>query len=318
VSGIKNVFKGMNKRKAKVFLLFLFCSFLAWSVSKLSDVYESKTKFELTFQNLPDSLLFNNQGNTTLSAKIKASGFQFLRYSINPKNINMDLSKVLEQGGDYFLTAKTLEDELERQLPNSIGLLELDDPVFYVDLYQVVSKKIPVVPRLTLKLTQNHLLKGRLKLEPDSVQIKGPKRIIGNISEIATLPMELQEISKDFAAVLKLRSLDSLGNIVVNKDEVKILGTVVRFSEKEFTVAVKERNVPEGYRLKMFPDKVDVLCKAEIDRLKSLETSDFEIYVDYNQVIENKYLFTELGKTPDDVFSVRLLQNQIEFVLEKI
>lgn len=318
MSNIKDVFSGLNKKKVKVFLLFLLCSFLAWSVSKLSDDYESKAKFDLSFQNLPDSLLFNVDGNTTLSAKIKASGFQFLRYSINPKNIKVDLNNVLEQDGDYFLTAKTLEDQLERQLPKSINLIELDDPVLYVDLYQVASKNIRVIPKLTLQLAQNHLLKGSLTLEPDSIQIKGPKKIISSIGEIATVPMQMQEVTGDFSTVLKLSSLDSIGNIVASHKEVKISGEVVRFSEKEFTVAIKDRNVPEGFRLRMFPDKIDVLCKAEIDRLKTLQATDFNIYVDYNQVIENKYLFIELGKTPNDVFSVRLLQNQIEFVLEKL
>ena len=318
MSGIKTVFEKVNSRKMKVFLLFLMCSFMAWAVSKLSEGYESKANFPIVYKNLPDSLLFKESAERSISAKIEASGFQFLGYAISPKTIQLDVQNVLEQDGDYFLTANTVKSQLENQLPNRISLVELDEPIYWTDLYLVDTKIIPIKPQIELRLAQNHLLEGKLKLVPDSVQIKGPKKDMENIESVSTLPLVLNEISSDFSQKLGLKSLDSLVDVVLNVQEVSISGKVVRFSEKEYDVPISTRNVPEGYRLRMFPDHVQLVCKAGIDRLKELKASDFDVFVDYNSIVEDHYLFIQLSEEPEGVFSVRLLKDRIEFVLEKI
>jgi hypothetical protein len=318
MSSIKSLFEKMNSRKMKVFLLFLLCSFLAWSISKLSEIYESRAEFDITYENIPDSLLFKGNGKRNIVAKIEASGFQFLSYALNPKTVTLDLENVLEQDGDYFLTSSTVKAQLENQLPNRISLIELAAPVHYTDLYLVDSKTVPIIPNINLGMAQNHVLHGEVTVEPDSVQIKGPKKVIELINEVHTIAAELNDVATDFSRKLRLRPLDSLGNIVMSQQETTVSGKVVRFSEKKFDVAIKAQNVPDGYRIRMFPDHVQLVCKAGIETLKGLEASDFEVVVDYNAVTDNKYLFVELAAKPDDVFSVRLLQNRIEFVLEKI
>ena len=315
---MRTILRKMNSRKMKVFLLFLLCSFLAWVMSKLSEGYESRTNFEVVYENIPDSLLSKSNGTTQISAKIKASGFQFLGYTLNPKTIRLDVQNVLEQDGDYFLTGSTVKDQIENQLPNRISLIELNAPIHYTDLYLVDSKIVPVVPKMDLRLIQNHLLQGNLRIDPDSVLIKGPKKDINDIEEVATLPVELNDISSNFSRKLRLQPLDSLGNVVMSLAEVTVSGKVVRFSEKEFDIALEPKNVPQGYRLRMFPDHIPLVCKAGIDRLKELQASDFNAYVDYHSIVEDKYLFVDLTKEPKGVFSVRLLQNRIEFVLEKL
>jgi len=315
---MKSVFKKMNSRKMKVFLLFLICSFLAWAISTLSEGYESKTSFGIVYENVPDSLLSKSNGNTSISAKIKASGFQFLSYALNPKVIRLDVQNVLEEDGDYFLTGNTVKDQIENQLPNRVSLVALDAPIHYTDLYLVDSKMVPILPKMDLNLAQNHVLQGALKVEPDSVLIKGPKKEIDQIKRITTLPVELSDVSSDFSKKLRLQPLDSLGNVVMGAEEAIVTGTVVRFSEKEFEIKLEARNVPSGYRVRMFPDRITLVCKAGIDRLKELQASDFQGYVDYKAIMEDKYLFVELTQKPEGVFSVRLLQNRIEFVLEKL
>lgn len=318
MSSIKSVFEKVNSRKMKVFLLFLLCSFLAWSVSKLSVDYESKTNFEIEYVNIPDSLLSMKSSKKRIAAKIEASGFQFLNYALNPKMIRLNLQNVLEEEGTYFLTANTVKNQMENQLPNSVSLLELSEPIHYTDLYVVASKYVPVIPKLNLRLSQNHVLSEKLMTQPDCVLIKGPEKVIGSIDNISTFPEDLSDISNDFSRKLRLQPIDSLGTVVMDVNEVMVSGKVVRFSEKEFDVTVTARNLPDGYRLKMFPDHVQLLCKAGIDRLKILKPEDFDVFVDFSSVVDGKYLIVQIYQEPQDVFSVRLLQNRVEFVLEKL
>ncbi|MGD1946130.1 MAG: CdaR family protein [Croceivirga sp.] len=317
MSPLKSLFENVNSRKAKVFLIFLLCSFFAWTISKLSEEYESQVKFEVAYRNIPDSLLAKKEV-VPIESKIRASGFQLLSYTLNTKTIRLSLKKVLEQDGTYFLTENELKNQIERQLPNSVSLIDLSNPIYYTNLYLVDTKRVPVVAKLDLTLAQNYLLKGKLLVEPDSILIKGPQRLISTINNMATIPFVLENISSDFSNNVSIQKLDSLSELVISPSMVNVSGKIVRFSEKEFDVSIGTRNVPEGYRLKMFPDHVHLYCKADVDRLKELKPNDFGLFVDFSAIEEGKFLSVHIDENPKDVFSVRLLQNRIEFVLEKI
>lgn len=317
MSSIRIIFKSVNRTKVKIFLFFLCCSFLSWAVSTLSEVYESHTDFHVIYKNTPDSLLLGKKSHHRIAAKIKANGFQFLGYAIAPKRIVLDLKDVQERDGLFYLTSNIVKSQLENQLPNSISLVDSEALRHHVDLYAMAIKKLPVIPQLSLRLAQNHILKGELKVEPDTIQIKGSRKQIEQITHVYTTKAELNNITNSFSKKLGLQVLDSMNQIVINTREVIVSGTVVHFSEKQFDVALKPINIPNGYRIRMFPDHVQLICKAGINTLRNLSDSDFEVFVDYDAVVNDNYLFVELAQKPDDVFSMRFSPNHIEFVLER-
>lgn len=320
VSTIKTLFKDINQRKVKVFLLFLICSFLAWAVSKFSETYESRASFDLEYYNLPDTLLLNPEAETAISAKVRATGFQFLGYSLNSKTIRVNLEHVLQEEEGYFLTANTLKNTIEPQLPNRVTLLELVEPIYFIDLYEVGSKKVRVKPEIAINLVQNHMLIDEITVVPDSVSIKGAKESLAKIRYLTTELLQLEGISKDFTRKVSLSIPDSLDNVFMGIDRVQVNGRVERFSEKEFLVTVKAVNTPAGYRLRFFPNQIKLVCKAGIERLSILNPSDFNVVADYTSHTElgGKRLYLELGGQPEGVFAVRLLREDVEFVLEKL
>ncbi len=320
MSVIKELYKEVNQGKGKIFLLFLLCSFLAWAVSKFSETYESRTNFDIEFYNLPDSLLLNQEKARNISAKVRTSGFRFLGYAIQPKTLKVNLAEVLQDQQGYFLTSNTLKNQIEPQLPNSVALLELMEPIYFIDLYEVAMKKVPVQADIDLKLVPNYTLQGKLQIQPDSIVIKGPKGELDKISQLSTESFQMEGVSENFSTMMKIRPPDTLDNILIATKEVEVQGVVVRFSEKEFEVSVTAINIPEGYQLRVFPNQVTLVCKAGIERLKELKDTDFQVIVDY-AALENKdakRLYLELEKTPEELFSVRLLPDEVEFVLEKL
>ncbi|GMN04918.1 hypothetical protein MTsPCn5_03060 [Croceitalea sp. MTPC5] len=315
----KNLLATINKRKVKVFSLFLLCSFLAWTISKLSDSYESRASFELTFHSFPDSLLLNTADKKNIEIKLRTSGFQFLRYKMGQKKLKVNLSSVQVQDELYFVTDENLKVQFEKQFPNNTSLLELESELLYVDLYQVILKEVPIQADVSVNLAQNHLMKGNLLLEPSVATLKGPRAELVKIDKITTVPFEFNGLTQDFTQKLTLIKPDLLVNTQLLTKTVRLSGKVTRFSEKEFTVPVAAINTPTGYRIRMFPNTINVVCKASVDRLKNLNEGDFDVVVDCSKIERGENtLQVELLKTPPDVFAVRLLRSEIEFVLEKL
>ncbi|WP_435622635.1 hypothetical protein [Flagellimonas sp.] len=315
----RNLIAGLNRRKVKVFFLFLFCSLLAWFLSNLSDSYESRTEFTLNYKNLPDTLILGNNAEKSVEAKVRTSGFQLLYYKFFSKRIDVDLSNVVYESGDYLLKEDILKKQMDRQLSQNISLLDLDGTQWIVDLYQVSQKALRVKPRIELKFEPNHLLDGVLSISPDSIIVKGPASEIDTLFEVETEPIILNNLSDDFSAEVSIVFPKDLDNSIFSENRVEVAGKVVKFSEKVFDVDVRAVNVPDGYNLKMFPNTVSLVCKASLDALKKIESEDFEVTANYEQLGGNtsNSILLQVTKKPGTVYAVRLQQRVVNFVLER-
>ena len=302
-----------------MFSLFLLCSFLAWFISNLSDTYESRAYFTINYRNLPDSLLLGKNSDHLIEAKLRTSGFQFLYYKIFKSRIDIDVSEVEFQNGGYVLSEEILKRQMDQQLSQNISLLDLDRNRLEVDLYQVDSKKIPIKAKLGLQLEQNYILDGKIKITPDSIEVKGPSNEIDTIKFVETSPIQLNNVNADFSNEVGLLFPKGLDNSIFSIGRVTVSGKVSKFSEKVFEVPIQVINIPQGYQIKTFPDVVTVLCKATIERLKELSASDFEIVADYSQLMgsESSTLFLEIKESPEKVYDVKLESNTVNFVLEQ-
>ena len=302
-----------------MFSLFLLCSFLAWFISNLSDTYESRAYFTLNYRNLPDSLLLGKNSDHLIEAKLRTSGFQFLYYKIFKSRIDIDVSEVEFQNGGYVLSEEILKRQMDQQLSQNISLLDLDRNRLEVDLYQVDSKKIPIKAKLGLQLEQNYILDGKIKITPDSIEVKGPSNEIDTIKFVETSLIQLNNVNADFSNEVGLLFPKGLDNSIFSVGRVTVSGKVSKFSEKVFEVPIQVINIPQGYQIKTFPDVVTVLCKATIERLKELSASDFEIVADYSQLMgsESSTLFLEITESPQKVYDVKLESNTVNFVLEQ-
>lgn len=292
---------------------------MAWSVSKLSESYESRAQFEVEFINFPDTLLLNTSEKNNIGVKLRTSGFQFLSLGISPKKLKLDLGEIAFSNGNYYLASNFIKPQVEQQLSKSISVIELEKERLYVDLYQVISKKVLVEPNITLEMAQNHLLEGELLLEPNTISIKGPENEIDTIEKIKTAPLLLNRLTDDFTKKVSLVKPESLVNSEISDNSIRVSGKVVRFSEKEYQVPIGVINLPDGYRIRMFPDKVSLVCKAGVNALKDFESENFEVLIDCSKIDStSNQLPLQLTKSPKNVYGVQLLKEQIEFVLEKL
>ncbi|TXJ90905.1 YbbR-like domain-containing protein [Flagellimonas pelagia] len=302
----------------KIFSLFLLCSFLAWFISNLSETYESRSDFVLNYRNLPDTLLLGKNSDEHLEVKLRTSGFQFLYYNFFKKRIDINVSQANYQNGRYVLSEDNLKRQIDQQLSQNISLLDVDQNQLVLDLYQVASKKIPIVPNMDLQLEQNYILDGKVIMVPDSVTVKGPGSEIDTIKEIMTAPIRLVNVSDSFEREASLVFPKGLENSVFSDARVSVSGKVAKFSEKVFDVPVQVLNIPDGYQVKTFPSSITVLCKASIDRLKNISASDFNVEADYAKSKgSNNTLFLVISKRPENVYDVRLQENSVNFVLEQ-
>ncbi|MGB5378597.1 CdaR family protein, partial [Muriicola sp.] len=172
--------------------------------------------------------------------------------------------------------------------------------------------------KATISLAQNYLMDGELQITPDSVLLRGPSEEIDTITAVHSEPVSLADISSDFKRTLTLVKFGELKNTVYEQNTVMVSAEVFRFSEKIFQVPVEVANLPEGTQIKTFPNTVEVLCKARIERLKEILPSDFRIIADLEDIKdESPFLPLYLIERPEGLPSVQMRQSQVEFILKR-
>lgn len=312
----KNFIKNLDRKKLKMFAVFLVFSFLSWSISKLSQSYESWVDIDLMATKFPDSLLLKENYVENARLKLKASGFRLMGMQMGSKRQKVDLSSVSNKDFRFFITDQELQNQWERRFSNA-EILSIQPDTLFFDLYQVQSKKIKIEPSLGLELMQNHVLVGELTVEPDSILIKGPLSEIGEIQTIKTTDFTLRDISTNFQETLKLIKPESLVDSEISANEVVVSGTVVRFSERMFTLPIFVENTPENYEVRIFPKTISLLCKAGENDLRKFSEENFRVIAVYDSTkVNQKTIRLNLSQKPENAISVRLLEDEVKFVLE--
>ncbi|MCK0191819.1 hypothetical protein [Arenibacter sp. F20364] len=316
---IDKIKKGLNKRKVKLFLVFLLCSSLAWFISNLGEQYTDNTTFDIYYGSTPDSLLLNSVSKRNIKVRLRASGFQFLMFGFKNKTVVVDLSELEKKGSKYFVSPTTYRSQIESQLSKFITVEEMDRDTLFFDFQRLFKKKVPVLPKVTIDLEQNYLMDKSYTLLPDSITVLGPKKEIDTLTGIATQTLVLPRSTSDISKELKLNLPTSLKNTKYSDYSVTLSAKIFKFSERVFEVPVEVINVPEGVGIRTFPEKVSVLSRGRLSTVKELGVSDFVVTADYANLKDKdeNVLELKLTKRPDSVAVVQLRENKVEFILKR-
>ncbi|MFD0797673.1 CdaR family protein [Maribacter chungangensis] len=316
---VERIKTALKKRKVKVFSLFLLFSTLAWLINNLSQSFVSNTSFELEYVNTPDAFLLTQTPREAIDVRLRAIGFQFVGFEIRKRKVQIDLSNISVKGDRYFILPKVYRKQIERQLPNSMEVLQMDNDTLFIPLMELIVKEVPVIPRTNVELATNYMLNGPITVAPPTVKLRGPKSEVDTITAIRTSFMNLENVSNDFSQEQALVLHRDLTKSNLAPPTVIISGRVLRFSEKVLSVPVVMVNVPDSVKVRMFPNEVKVLCQGTIEALKDLNPNDFKIISDYNQIASAKdnKLPLLMENFPDKLSTATLVTNEVEFILRR-
>lgn len=316
---IKNIKRVLKKRKAKVFFVFLGCSAAIWFINALSQTYVSTASFDMEYVSIPDGYLFKGVSKKEIDVKLRAGGFQFLGFNFKNKKVSIDVSKAEKINSKFYVPEQDYRTQIEKQMIGSMALLEIENDTLFLDLLPVITKVLPVRPRVKMNLAQNYLLDGDIQMTPDTISLTGPADEIDSITQIRTEQITLPNLTSDFTEELALTKSPKLKNTTYSQNTVILSGEIARFSEKMFEVPVTVINLPDDLDVKTFPDRVSVLCKAKMKRLKELKESDFKVVADYSAKRRevSKELPLELSDKPEGLHSVVLKDTEVEYIVKK-
>lgn len=310
-------------RQFWVYVLCLVVSCAFWVLTTLSKDYTTTLYFPINYTDLPDDKIVAAHLPERLAVEVNSFGFNLLWYKIGGGSSSIDLRAGLEhmrstgKAGKYFIATSTKISEVSRQLDNELSIKSLRPDTIFFEFSDKVSKEVPVKIVSDLTFEKQFQLSGSMNAQPAKVMISGPASIIDTIKAVFTDVLAFQNLAQSIEKEVLLKKPD-LPNVDLSESKVKVTVPVEKFTEGRTEVGVSVMNLPEGHKMKLFPEKVEVVYLVPLSRFEEAANIAFSAYVDYAGAKGNSQkLKVNVKDAPAYVSSLRVAPETVEYIIQK-
>ena len=308
-----------------IYLFFLLVSLSFWYLNALSKDYTTDIYYSVQYEDFPKGKVLITDLPPKIGLKIKGFGFSILRCKLSGylKSLNLSLNQypieVLKKNNttQYFLLTKYTKDYIASQFTNEIQLIEVKPDTLFLNLTDVVEKKVPVKLKVSLQFEKQYM-QGIQLLTPDSVMISGPKTIIDTIEFAETRELKKKKVND---TILQTLELFPLNKITFHPNKISAIIPVFKYTELTFNVPIEAENVPDSLFLRTFPSSISLSCWVSLADYDKMSPFLFRAVVDYKSITNSQQAHNKLKisliKTPANVTSVTFHPKSAEYLIEK-
>lgn len=198
--------------------------------------HETETDLVVPVQyaGLPPGLMIINEHPQFVNLRI--SGPQTLLSLLDPgrMTVHLDLRGVTPGEADYKITTDMFH------IPRQTSIEQITPSQITLDIDQIVTKSLPVHLDTSGEVASG-LEIASVQLQPATVAVTGPQRMLRNLGSLDTVPLDVQGLAADVSRVIALADSGPLIRVPVTQVLATVhLGDVI--AERQF------RNVPIAVR----------------------------------------------------------------------
>ncbi|HEX8514782.1 MAG TPA: CdaR family protein [Bacteroidia bacterium] len=310
----------LNKRVA-TFLCCVFISVLFWLLMTLSKDYTITIAYPVNYINSPKDKVIANNLPAEISMEIRSKGFFLLAYQFRePQTVYVDLNESHPMGpkNHHFLRTNLQLNKFTDQFSSRIKIQRIIPDTIFLNFNKKTIKRVPVKANVSLTMDSRYQQSDSILLDPAYVDISGAADIIDKIDHVETVPVSLENVDKKQTLMLTIKADSGKRGFEISSAKVKAVVNVIKFTEATIELPIEAENLPEGYTLKSFPDKVIVKYNVAFDNYEKITPQQFRAVIDYKKAEpgSNK-LKISLDKFPADIRSVKLNPEKVEYILKK-
>jgi hypothetical protein len=312
-----------NNKKWKeivIFLVFLLLSFGFWFLQTLQQDYEKKIELPLKMRNVPKNWIISDESAQEVRFVLKDKGTTLMYYvwksSFSPIDVSLENISA-SSDSTVEITNRMIRSAMDRQLASSTVIVSIDPSDITVKYNKLSSKTVPVIPDLKVVTKQGFQVSDSIIIENQFVTLYAGRKVLDKVDVIKTKPVVLNNISKTKEVTAELNLPEG---VKVDNETVKVTVPVEEYTEKTFRLPVLCMDLPEGFKLRIFPSSVEVICNIPVSHFKELTEDLLEIHVPFQIFKDSQQtgkLPLKLTGKPDWLKYARVAPESVEFIIEQ-
>ncbi len=306
--------------KLVIFLVCLVISILMWLFIELMKDYTDEIRYDITFSNAPKDLILTNSGDNVLSIGIYAQGFELLaaKYVRKRRTLNVNLStlKIKYSGDGYtaYLPSIRIIKQLGTQIRFDKEITYIKPDTLFFRFSEIFRKQVPVRPDIVYTLNGQFDITDSITVHPKFVTVSSVKSIIDTLTFVKTQKLRFSELDSSINVNVALYKGAQSRLIRYSSDSVNVTFHVEKVTEAGYKIPVSVNG--NGENVKIFPDKVDIICRVPLSEYPHIEKSDFAAEVVYLPSGKNeKKLTVNLVRIPNSVRVLKIIPEEVEYII---
>lgn len=313
---IKKFLKGSLTRNFWAFLFFLVLSAGFWLFLTLEDIYEVDIAVPVKLKNVPENVVITTPPPQEINIRVKDRGGQLLRYRYTHSlgSITIDFKDFDTRSGHVALLTSELTRNIIKRLQSSTSVVSFSPDTLEYFYNFGLNKSVPVKVCGNITADSLYCITG-CTASPAIVKVYAAKGILDTLTAVYTEPLEQEGLSERKTINVSLAKIRGAKTV---PDKVKATINVDQMTEKTLTVRIDHTNFPAGKTLKTFPGIVSVVCQVGLKQYRDITADKFAIVISYDEVSENNTnrLRLSLKKKPEGISNVRIVPEEVEFIIE--
>jgi len=305
-----------------VFLVFVGIASFFWILRVMEKTYSTEINQALEFTDIPDDRTIVSDLPDKLTLQIEGPGASILRNNWNPRKntIRINFRQVfrtqLNQTNldEWSISSNQLKSRINSQLTNLVVTGIQPDSLSF-KLSSAASRRVPVMPNIVFELEKQFMIRDKIQVEPDTIELSGPAAILDTLQGIYTTSLRFRKLDHTVRRNLALDIPDQLSSPV---KRVSIEIPIEQFTEKIIEIPITAIHVPDSLQLKTFPASVETRFRVVISAFDQIDHTDFRIVVDYNDIetsISQK-LKPKIELAPSLIDNPKIQPELVDYLLE--
>ena len=299
------------------FLLFLVISATFWYVHALGKERETTIMIPVKYIGVPLNLALTNDPPLEISVDIKDQGITLFEYSDNKHNpLTIDLSRFLYQKGEILITSEQIKSRLSRYFKPSTKVLVIHPDSLMIRYEKLSHKTLPVEFVGKIDLAHQYMFSSGIKLQPNMVTVFGPKNILDTLKTVRTE----YKVLKNMHDTISFRcSFVPLKLVQYSSKDTKVTIFVEQFTEGKAQIPINVINNLSNLSVRTFPAFVNVTYTVGLSQFKLFNSSDIQVYLDYNELKTDKANkhFLKINNQSTYISNIRISPLEVEYILEQ-
>ncbi len=296
----------------KVVLLSLLGATTFWFFNALNKSYDARISYPIEFVFERDSVVIMKPLASTISIDVSSGGWNLLRkITVNTNPVQVELDNPTEIG---FYTRSSLQPIVSDQL-SELKINYLVTDTVFINIEEKKTKTVRlIVDSLKVDLAENHRMVSPVTIDPDTIQIIGPKSFIDTIGSTYTLGIPTRGISSNFdrEVEVKLEGGKLTSSIPL---EVNAKFRVDKFERQSIEIPVEVQNVPRDTAYYIDRESVQVFYTVRSSQKEDYSPGDFAITTDlFLMDKEDSTVMAILVYHPEEIIEIDVIPEFLKVV----
>lgn len=311
----------VRHNRSLVVLLAIFVGILViWFLKQVENGYVMSATVSPVYTNTPAGYSSRELSTQKIGIAVQMNGFNMLSYAVGSRQLEVDLTKVLESahGRHFWVPAK--HPELMAQAVLSTDRVEqIDADTIYLNMGDEVVKTVPIeLARVRTSFRPGYGMFDPVMIQPAQVKVFGTPEELETLDRIVLPERTYRNLSVSLTDSVTVELPSGLRKVRVEPPRVAVSLTVKPYTEGTIRVPVRVVGAPAGWSAKFFPSKVTLRYRVAVEDYARIAEKDFRVTVDLSHTDpDSRYVYPKVTAAPAFAGKVTLEPERVQYIYRK-